>query len=93
MKSLKTILATVGHDLKSVGEWVEGALKLVAPAATLLDPPIGPYITAIEVAINAWESVNGTVSAANAQAIATAVSTLQALGLPTPTTAAKVAST
>lgn len=89
MKSLKTILATVGHDLKSVGEWIENALKLVAPAAAILDPAIGPYITDIEIAINAWEGVNGTITAANAQAIATAVSTLKALGLPVPTTAVK----
>lgn len=92
MKSLKTILSAVGHDLKDVGVWVENALKLVAPAATLLDPAIGPYIVDIEAAINAWEAVNGTITAANAQAIATAVSTLKVLGLTVPTGAVKVGS-
>jgi hypothetical protein len=90
MSSLKTILSKVGKDLKDVGVWVENALKLVAPAIAIVDPAIGPYITEIEAAISAWEAINGTISAANAEAIATAVSTLKALGLPTPTTATKV---
>lgn len=90
MKSLKTILGVIGHDLKDVGVWIENGLKLVAPAIAIVDPAIGPYITDIENAIMAWENVNGTITSVNAQNIAAAVTTLKALGLPTPVTAVKI---
>lgn len=78
MASLITILKTVGKDLSHVAVWIDDGLKIVAPVIAVVDPPIGPIITAIEAILGTIpKSVQQTPDFV--QKIVTAVSTIEAV--------------
>ena len=90
--SLTTHLKNIGKDLNAVATWIETAMKLVGGAATVLDPPLGPIISAVELAIQDIQAVsNVPITAATTQAITSAVTTLMALKVK-PTTVVSIAS-
>lgn len=79
--SLLRVLKTIGKDLGHVGNWIEDAAKIAAPAATAVDPPLGAIIVGVETVLGDLEAAGTGLapSAESIQAIVTAVTTIETI--------------
>jgi hypothetical protein len=97
--SLLTILRTIGKDLKDVGGWIDDGLKVITPIIQAVDPPIGIILQEVEtildgltksanipVAPGVVPPVAITLTAAELQAIITAITTVKTVTSATITT-------
>jgi hypothetical protein len=74
--SFISILKTVGKDLSHVGSWIDDGLKIVAPVISVIDPPLGPVIMAIEAVFDNLPK-SATLTPTFVQQIVTAIVALE----------------
>lgn len=75
-----TALKAIGHDLATFGQWVEKALPIAGSVLTLVQPQLGPVVTAVESLIKDLENATGKqISATDLQTITQAITVLQAV--------------
>lgn len=74
--SLLSILKKVGKDLGDVEKWVAEGIAVAAPIVAIVDPPLGPILTAVEKVLAALPQ-NSTVDAKTLQAVITSTATIQ----------------
>lgn len=75
---LIAILKNVGKDLSHVTPWIEEGLSVATTICGVVDPPLVPIFTAVENLLNGIADPT-KVTAAQVQAIVTAVSLVESL--------------
>lgn len=78
--SLRSVLSTIGKDLKDVAGWIEDGLKIAQIPVEAVDPAITPIFTAIENLLA--KLAPGQTTPATVQAITTALASVPASALP-----------
>lgn len=78
--SLRSVLSTIGKDLKDVAGWVEDGLKIAQVPVEAIDPATAPIFTAVENLLA--KMVPAQATPANVQAVATALASVPAAALP-----------
>lgn len=92
--SFLSVLKSIGKDLGHVGTWIEDAIKVAAPAAAVVDPPLGAIITGVETVIGDLQTVGSAPpSAASIQAIVQAVTTIETIKAGAKTTTTQTTTT
>jgi hypothetical protein len=78
--SLRSVLGAVGKDLGHVAQWLDVGLKAAEPIIDLLDPPLGPMVTALEGVLGSIPA-SGVTTVAQLQQLSSAVAAGYAAGI------------